>query len=106
RDEHAQHEHRHRDRRERGEARGCAAAHRAQGLAQEEAEPHAQTPAGRSDGARSRLAKSRVVSSRAYRPVASSRTIRPRESSSTRRRTLSTIAWSWVATSTVVPVRL
>ena len=32
--------------------------------------------------------------------------IRPRDSSSTRRRILSTIAWSWVATSTVVPVRL
>jgi hypothetical protein len=50
---------------------------------------------------------SAVDSSRgAYWPPASSRTIRPRLSSITRRRMRSTIAWSCVATTTVVPVRL
>ena len=51
-------------------------------------------------------ARSPVVSSCAYRPVASSRMMRPRRSSITRRRILSTSSLSWVATITVVPARL
>src|SRR6202042_1956697 len=112
RDEDPQHKRRHQDTRQSGKRGGGVGAHRALLLLQEEAEFHRRVPPlgrGASSAAVSRFkrsAKSPVVSSWAYRPVASSRMMRPRRNSITRRRILSPSSLSCVAPITVVPARL
>ena len=84
RDEDAEHEHGDEHRRHRGERRHGVLGERAHRLVEEEADPHVEYAAGG------------LVADDARR----------RASSITRRRMRSTIALSWVATITVVPVRL
>src|SRR4051794_6138506 len=111
-DEHAEHERGDQDREHRGERRRSAAPQRSERLLEEEADPH-RGATGRTGGSvpipsssRRRAANSTVDSSTAYMPATSSRMTRPSRSSITRRRILSTISRSCVATTTVVPVRL
>src|SRR3954451_5444078 len=108
RDEDAQHQRGHQHGQHRRQARRRVAGERPEGLLQEKREPHqfGWPSAPIPSSPRSRTANSLVDSSYWYIPASWSRMIRPWFSSITRRRILSTISRSWVATTTVVPVRL
>ena len=112
RDEDPEHEGREQHGEDRGEARRGVAPQRPERLAEEEADAHLWTLVRVALDAHAELPAQRGwrtpwwTRPGRYMPERWSRMMRPSRSSTTRRRILSTISLSCVATTTVVPVRL